>query len=69
MTSQTAENPFRSIRVPTRRDELVKSYLQLHADVAALWEDNRQLRAALRIFSEVARNSPDTLPLHRTAAA
>jgi hypothetical protein len=55
--------------MPLRRDELLKSYLQLQTDLADLLEDNRQLRAALRMFSEVARNSPDTLPLHHKAVA
>jgi hypothetical protein len=51
------------------RTALMKSNLQLHAEVAALLEDNKQLRAALSIFSEVARNSPAYLPVNlgRTA--
>ena len=52
-----------------RRDQLWKLCLELQADRAALEEDNRQLRAALRIFSEVAQHSPATLPLRRKAVA
>lgn len=42
--------------------DLRKANQQLQAHVNALVEDNRQLRAALRIFSEVARRSPPVLP-------
>ena len=55
----TAPSAFRQ----TRRIDLLKSNLQLQAEVAALIEDNKQLRAALRIFSEVARKSPASLPM------
>lgn len=65
MTTHSARTPCHGLRVQLRRGELWKSYLELQAEVAALTEDNRQLRAALRIFSEVARHSPETLPLGR----
>jgi len=52
------------VRMPlSRRSELLKSNLRLQTEVAALIEDNKQLRAALRIFSEVARQSPACLSL------
>jgi len=42
-----------------RRDDLLRWTLKLEAEKAALLEDNRQLRAALSIFSEVARHEPE----------
>lgn len=69
MTTQTVENPIPQIQLRLRRDQLWRLCLELQADRAALQEDNRQLRAALRIFSEVARNSPASLPLRQKAVA
>ena len=51
-----------------RRQDLLKANVQLQAHVAALVEDNRQLRAALRMFSEVARREPSILPLGKRVA-
>jgi hypothetical protein len=47
--------PFR------RRTDMMTLNLKLQAEVAALIEDNKQLRAALSIYSEVARRAPATL--------
>ena len=47
----------------SRRSNLLKSNMRLQTEIAALIEDNKQLRAALRIFSEVARKSPACLSL------
>ena len=47
--------PFR------RRNDLMSLNRQLQEEVAALIEDNKQLRAALSIYSEVARRAPATL--------
>lgn len=44
------------------RAELLRANLQLQKQLAALMDDNRQLRAALRIFGELARNSPAGRP-------
>lgn len=41
-----------------RRSALMSWNLQLLAEVEALTEDNKQLRAALSIYSEVARRAP-----------
>jgi hypothetical protein len=47
------------LRTPfQRRNHLLNLTMQLQAEVAALVEDNKQLRAALSIYSEVARRSP-----------
>jgi hypothetical protein len=56
--------------IPTgcsRNTGLSRRNRELQAQVAALIEDNKQLRAALQIFSEVARQSPAVLPLNRVA--
>ncbi len=54
--------------IPTRAD-LLQSNLQLQAQVAALVEDNKPLRAALALYSEVARRSPVVLPAGRERVA
>lgn len=45
------------LRTPFQRNHLLNLNQQLQAEVAALVEDNKQLRAALSIYSEVARRS------------
>jgi len=66
---QTASQPIRTIHTAFRRStDLRKTNLRLQAEVAALVEDNKQLRAALRIYSEVARQSPACLPIHGRVA-
>ena len=49
------------LRTPFRRNDLMSLNQQLQAEVAALIEDNKQLRAALSIYSEVARRAPASL--------
>ncbi len=49
------------LRTPFRRNSLMSMNMQLQAEVAALIEDNKQLRAALSIYSEVARRAPVSL--------
>jgi hypothetical protein len=66
----TAPQPIRAIRPSSRRRaDLLTRNLQLQAEVEALLEDNKQLRAALQIYSEVARRSPATLGIHRELVA
>lgn len=61
---QAAHQNIHSIRTPFgRRTDLRTRNLQLQAEIDALIEDNKQLRAALRIFSEVARKSPACLEI------
>jgi hypothetical protein len=47
----------------SRRSALMNMNLQLQAELDALIEDNKQLRAALAIYSEVARRSPVLQPV------
>jgi len=57
MTSNRQENSSR-MRIPFRNwNSLMKWNLELQAEVEALHEDNKQLRAAVSIYSEVARRS------------
>jgi hypothetical protein len=52
-----------------RREHLLNWNLQLQAELEALVEDNKQLRAALSIYSEVARRSPASLSSDRQRVA
>lgn len=57
------------LRTPFRRSRLLDMNLQLEAEIAALVEDNKQLRAALSLYSEVARRVPASLFAHSSQAA
>lgn len=68
MTTKTASVKIRAIHEGcSRRESMERRNMRLQAQIAALIEDNKQLRAALRIYSEVARQSPATLPLEQVA--
>lgn len=57
-----------SIRISTtHRRNLRRLNQSLKTQVEALIEDNKQLRAALRIYSEVARQCPSSLALQQVA--
>ena len=68
--TNTPAAPGKQLRTPfQRRHHLLNLNLQLKAEMAALIEDNKQLRAALSIYSEIARRSPASLfANHRLAA-
>jgi hypothetical protein len=68
--NQSNPKPIARLRpVFRRRDHLLNWNLQLQAELEALVEDNKQLRAALSIYSEVARRSPASLSTDRQRVA
>lgn len=68
MTQTNTVSINRNCTAARLRADLLKANVQLRAHVDALVEDNRQLRAALKIFSEVARREPSMLPLGQRVA-
>jgi hypothetical protein len=63
--TQTVAMPAGRIRTPLHaRNELLNWNPRLQAELEALIEDNKQLRAALSIYSEVARRSPASLTMN-----
>ena len=57
--SEAQSDPQRpaTCRHPFQRQTLADHVLELQAEIARLREDNLQLRAALSIYSELARQS------------
>jgi len=55
---QITHKPVAHLRpIFRRREVLINWNLQLQAEVEALEEDNKQLRAALSIYTELARRT------------
>ncbi len=68
--NQPNSTPIARLRpVFRRRSQLLNWNLQLQAELEALVEDNKQLRAALSIYSEVARRAPASLSNDRQRVA
>ncbi|HKE27302.1 MAG TPA: hypothetical protein VKB88_33335, partial [Bryobacteraceae bacterium] len=57
MTMRTAQARYRRVALAFHRDELVKSYLEQHADGATLVKDNRQLSHG-GVFNLINGNAP-----------